>query len=230
MIANTITDIETNGTPGRISPEERNESTSVCGNTLPAAEVLAELARVVSSPDFAASPRNRRVLQYIVRCALEGRENELTAYHIATRVYDRAPTFDPIKDPIVRIEMAKLRVDLEMYYLKSGARNPLRISIPKGSYVPRVAPAPPGADGKLAGGPHLVAVLRAALCAWSDDREGAVSAWRDLKQADPTWPAELQACAARALEDEKVVRLVVEGALRAGRWADSSKIAECAAG
>jgi hypothetical protein len=189
---------------------------------LSATEVLAELKRVFGSADFGASPRNRRVLDYLVSRQLEGRWHELKAYHIATRVYGRPADFNPVKDPIVRIEMAKLRRRLEMYYLKSGSRNPLRIAIPKGGYVPRVTRARQSPGAAEVNCPRLVALLRSALCAWSGDEEGAAAAWRELKQLDPTWPADLQACADRALRDEKVVRLVVEGALRAGRWADSN--------
>ena len=68
---------------------------------------------------------------------------------------------------------------------------------------------------------HAVPSSEEMLPAWSGDEEGAAVAWHDLKQADPTWPADLQSCAARALRDEKVVRLLVEGALRAGRYAES---------
>lgn len=188
-------------------------------NGVPSDEVLAELRRIVSSDDFPGSHRNKRVLEYVVLVCLEGREDNLKAYHIATRVYGRPETFDPIKDPIVRIEMAKLRRDLEVYYLKSGAGNPLRISIPRGRYLPQVSRAP--RSRSQVADPFLLSVLRAALCAWSGDREGAAAAWQDLKLADPTWPANLQNGVARALVDEKASRLLVEGVRRAGRWADA---------
>jgi hypothetical protein len=193
-----------------------------------AEEVFAELQRVFGSPDFRVSPRNRRALEYLVHAKLEGRLHETRAYHIATQAYGRPASFDAANDPIVRIEMGALRRGLEVYYLKSGARNPLRISLPKGRYIVRVTRAPQLA-GETAGlDSRTVTVLRAALCAWSGDHEGAVSAWNDLKSADPLWPADLHNCATSALRDDKVVRLVVEGALRAGRWADTG--AESAAG
>lgn len=190
-------------------------------NGVPSEEILAELWRITSSADFKASPRNRRVLEYLVQQLLEGRHGEIKAYHIATRVYGRPETFDPINDPIVRIEMAKLRRDLEVYYLKSGAGNPLRIGITRGRYLPQVSRAAPGKSRAAVADAFLVSVLRAALCAWSGDREEAAVAWQDLKLADPTWPANLQNGVSRALGDEKVSRLLVEGVLRAGRWADS---------
>ena len=47
-----------------------------------------------------------------------------------------ASTIDPQHDPVVRIEAAKLRRRLERYYLTDGQENPIRIDVPKGTYVP----------------------------------------------------------------------------------------------
>jgi hypothetical protein len=185
---------------------------------IPADEILAELDRIVASADFRASERNRRVLQYVVRCALEGRESEINAHAIATRVYGRAETFNPLKDPIVRIEMARLRRDLELYYLKSGARNPLRLAIPKGRYLPKVTRAA-AADVRMTGAsasPFLVSVLRTSLLAWSGAPE-AGAAWQDLLLADPNLLANLQSSVVREVGDEEVAKLIVEGVLRAAR-------------
>ena len=96
----------------------------------------AELRRILHSRDFPASERNRRFLEYIVECQLDGRAEEITATNIARRIFGRPKSFNPNKDPIVRIEAGKLRRDLDTYYLKSGRLNPLRISIPRGGYCP----------------------------------------------------------------------------------------------
>jgi len=99
-------------------------------------DVSAELHRVLESRDFPATERNRKFLAYIVQRELDGAPQEISPKHVATRVFGRRPTFDPVTDPIVRIEAGRLRRDLEFYYLKSGSRNPLRITIPKGAYRP----------------------------------------------------------------------------------------------
>ena len=39
-------------------------------------------------------------------------------------------------DPIVRIQAGRLRRSLERYYLMSGAEDPVRIELPRGTYVP----------------------------------------------------------------------------------------------
>ena len=101
-----------------------------------ATDVAAELQRVLNSPDFPASPRNRKFLAYVVEKELAGAPEEITSTLVATRVFGRGEGFDPNKDPIVRIEAGKLRRDLETYYLKSGRRNPWRIGLPKGDYRP----------------------------------------------------------------------------------------------
>jgi hypothetical protein len=100
----------------------------------------AELRRVIDSPDFPATPRNRHFLQYVAEKVLAGHEGKIEAYELGTKVFARAETFNPLTDPIVRIEAGKLRRDLETYYLKSGRRNPLRIQLPRGGYRPEFVP------------------------------------------------------------------------------------------
>ena len=99
-------------------------------------EVLAALTEIVNSEDFPATARNRRFLEYVVRCSLDNRFEKIGGYQVATEVFGRPATFNPATDPIVRIEAAKLRRDLETYYLKSGSRAAVRFTLPRGGYVP----------------------------------------------------------------------------------------------
>ena len=116
--------------------------------------------------------------------------------------------------------MARLRRDLELYYLKSGARNPLRLSIPKGRYLPKVTRALAHAATMPSGGstasPFLVSVLRTSLLAWSG-APNAAAAWQDLLLADPNLLANLQTSVVREVGDDEVAGLIVEGVLRAAR-------------
>jgi len=198
-----------------------SNSLRVFGEGVSPEEIQRELERIVDSKDFPASKRNRGALQYIVRCALEGREAEITAYAIATRVYGRPETFNPLRDPIVRIEIARLRRDLELYYLKSGARNPLRISIPKGRYLPWVTRhgEPKLSRESATCSPFLVSVLRTALLAWSGLKSEASAAWQDVLRAEPSQLANLHGTVLREIGDEEVTRLIVEGVLQAARKA-----------
>ena len=101
------------------------------------AGVREALERILASPGFDASARNRRFLEYIVEETLAGRADRLKGLTIAIDVFGRdAATFDARHDPVVRIEAAKLRRSLERYYLIAGQQDPIRIGIPKGTYVP----------------------------------------------------------------------------------------------
>ena len=99
-------------------------------------EIREELRRIITSEDFPATPRNRRFLSYTVERALQNDPSagKVRAFDIATKIFGRRDNFNPIEDPIVRIEAARLRKDLRTYYLKSGRHNPLRIDIPRGGY------------------------------------------------------------------------------------------------
>lgn len=121
----------------RQTPQEKSALPEVPALTADhAADVSAELKRLLHSSDFATTPRNRKFLAYVVERELAGQRDEINAKSVAIRAFGRSTTFDPQKDPIVRIEAGRLRRDLEVYYLKNGRFSPIRISIPKGRYVP----------------------------------------------------------------------------------------------
>ncbi len=101
-------------------------------------DVLAALDRVLSDGDFDGSPRSRAFLRFIVEETLAGRQEGLSQEEIASRVFHRREDFDPTVDPIVRIQAGRLRRSLERYYLLAGARDPVRIELPRGTYVPRL--------------------------------------------------------------------------------------------
>jgi TolB-like protein len=94
------------------------------------------LQRLLLSEAFDASERNRRFLRYIVEETFRGRGDRLKGYSIALAVFDRDSSFDPQLDPVVRIEAGRLRRSLERYYLTEGSRSSIKISVPKGRYVP----------------------------------------------------------------------------------------------
>jgi tetratricopeptide (TPR) repeat protein len=89
------------------------------------------------SPAFIASRQLCSFLAYIVDKALAGEGDRIKAYSIATEALGRPDTFDPASDPIVRVEAGRLRRALAAYYEGEGAEAPIRIDIPRGSYVPR---------------------------------------------------------------------------------------------
>jgi len=110
-------------------------------------EVRLELQKMLASKDFDTSSRNRRFLAFAVEETLAGRGNRIKAYNIALAVFDRSSDFDPLTDPIVRIEASRLRRSIEHYYLTGGRADPVCIAMPKGSYVATFAYLNPDRPG-----------------------------------------------------------------------------------
>jgi adenylate cyclase len=97
--------------------------------------IRTQLGCILASPEFQLPERGRAFLRYVVEESLAGRAKRIKAYSIAVEVFGRDEGITP-DDPVVRIEAARLRRALERYYLVAGQSDPIRIDIPKGSYVP----------------------------------------------------------------------------------------------
>jgi adenylate cyclase len=104
-----------------------------------AADVRAQLERLVASPDFDVPARARRFLSYVVEETLAGRGDRIKAYSVGMEVFGRDKNFDAQSDPAVRIEAGRIRRALAHYYLVAGLSDPVIIDIPKGAYVPHFA-------------------------------------------------------------------------------------------
>ena len=102
----------------------------------PTATVLEALAQIIASRAFRASARRKRLLSFLVEETLAGRADRLKPYAIAVDGLGCDETFNPQIDPLVRLEVGRLRRDLEHYYLTDGRADSLRITIPKGGSVP----------------------------------------------------------------------------------------------
>jgi adenylate cyclase len=102
----------------------------------PPSIVNAQMERILNSPEFKATDAQRAFLQYVAEKTLAGHADAIKGYTIATEVLGRRDDFDQAIDPIVSIQANKLRRALERYYLVAGQNDPVRIDIPKGSYVP----------------------------------------------------------------------------------------------
>ena len=98
--------------------------------------VREQLQLVLANPAFRATEAQRAFLSFVVEKALAGQSDEIKGYTVATQVFGRRQDFDQSTDPIVSIQANKLRRALEHYYLVAGQQDPLRIDIPKGTYVP----------------------------------------------------------------------------------------------
>src|ERR1700733_4982226 len=110
-----------------------------------AIEAKRELAqRVVESSAFAKSERLSSFLICICDLSLSGRAGEINEQKIGTTVFGRPRDYDSTIDGIVRPQASRLRQRLDIYFNGEGSEEPIRITLPRGSYVPVFEPhAPP---------------------------------------------------------------------------------------
>lgn len=133
-----------------------------------AEEAMLELEKLLADARFRASDRNKRFLRYVMEKLFNGSADQIKAYSIAIDVFGRPADFDPVLDPIVRIEATRLRASLSHYYELYGQDHALRIDLPKGGYVPvvlRLRPPPTvdvPSDGKSKSNLRLVQFQRLA--------------------------------------------------------------------
>lgn len=132
-----------------------------------------QLEAIFASEAFAAAPKMRSLLRYLVDATLAGDADRLKGYAIGVDVFERGAAFDAATDPIVRVQAGRLRKLLDAYYLTSGQADPVRIEIPKGGYAvtltARDEAAAAGADAaRDAGDPVAAAGGRGAAPAEPD--------------------------------------------------------------
>src|SRR5499426_3016954 len=104
-------------------------------------DALAQLARILGSPQFRSSKRCSLFLRYVVEQASENHLEFLKERTLGIEVFRRDPQYDTNQDPVVRAAAGEVRKRLAQYYLEPGHEDELRIRIPAGSYVPEVQPA-----------------------------------------------------------------------------------------
>jgi len=97
--------------------------------------VRGQLRRLLENALFAHAERLARFLEFVVDETLAGRGDRLNQFAIAIDVFDRDESFDPTIDAIVRVEAGRLRSKLLEYYDEFGSADPIRIELPKRSYV-----------------------------------------------------------------------------------------------
>lgn len=104
---------------------------------VPALEVRAACESILASVLFANAPRMCRLLRFLVDKAIAGDSRDTSEYAIGIEVFDRkASAYSTAEDPIVRVQIGRLREKLKAYYAKPGSAPAVEISIPIGSYMP----------------------------------------------------------------------------------------------
>ncbi len=98
--------------------------------------VRAHLAEVLKSAPFRRAPGLRKLLEFVVDSTLAGEGDTLKEYTLGADGLSRGTDFDPRFDPIVRVQMRKVRMRLNRYYAETASEHPLRIEIRSGRYRP----------------------------------------------------------------------------------------------
>lgn len=98
--------------------------------------VERELAQILGSDALASAESLRRLLRFVVIETLAGRGEDIKEYSVGVSALAKEDSFDPKADPIVRVQMRRLREHLARYYSTEGRDDAIVIDIPKGRYVP----------------------------------------------------------------------------------------------
>lgn len=109
-------------------------------------DVRAQLQRILQSKAFRAAEGLRNLLAFIVEEHLGGRGDALKEYLLGVIALGKGASFDPKLDPIVRVQMGRLRQRLKRYYASEGRRDPLVIELCPGTYSPTIHEQQAAAD------------------------------------------------------------------------------------
>jgi TolB-like protein len=100
-------------------------------------EIRSALKCVVTSTAFAKAPRMCALLSFLMEKKLDGVDGGLTEYAIGMQLFRRDPAaYDTTIDPVVRVQVGRLRTRLADYYGAMKEVGVLQICIPAGSYMP----------------------------------------------------------------------------------------------
>ena len=147
--------------------------------------------RIAQSEGFRRAPRLRAFLLYVAENHITRPEAELNEYQIATSVFDRPASFNPVEESIVRSSARQLRAKLQEFFEGEGRGEDQILVIPKGTYVPefvarqevqRVTEAPLHRERRWKAATAALAILTVAL-GWT--------AYRGRPEGAPEPPAGL---------------------------------------
>jgi serine/threonine-protein kinase len=98
--------------------------------------IIRQLECILSSRTLARANYLLRLLRCCVEQTLLGNSGQLKELWLGKKVFYRKDSFDPRRDPIVRVQARRLREKLAAYYSEEGRLDAVRITLPLGSYVP----------------------------------------------------------------------------------------------
>lgn len=101
-----------------------------------AEECQQQVRRILHSTTFRNASTLQQLFQFVSDRAIAGTTEGLKEYTIGVEAFGRKQDFDPKIDPIVRVQIHRLRQKLKEYYDAEGSHDPILIEIPKGHYLP----------------------------------------------------------------------------------------------
>ena len=176
----------------------------------PLDECQHQVQRVLQSDGFHNASMLQQMLRYLSQKALDSSAETLKEYTIGVEALSRPRDFDPKTDPIVRVQIHRLRQKLKEYYDADGLHDSIVIEIPKGQYLPVFEWT--GRMEALVGGKSL----SAGRAAFSNDPLAESRADPvDSEVRRPVWPVSRAALIAVAA----MTAAFVLGVWIGGKWA-----------
>jgi len=187
-----------------MSPPERSDSLSpkvdsASGFRSDPRWLLVE--RILKTGPFQKSSNLPGLLTYLAEHTIQNRHEVLTERQIGIAVFGKPADYSPAEDSAVRVHVRQLRLRIHEYFAQDGRNEPLRLDIPKGSYVlefqnaltepgsrpgPALVPRPEpirGSRGRVKEVVFWLAVAAAVICAI-----GWYRAARFAPHAQAPWP------------------------------------------
>jgi hypothetical protein len=120
-----------------IKPDQREQTETLeVGPVVPAdGQVREQLDIILASDEFSSSRRASELLQHLVERALTGDTASLKERLLGIDIFHRRSDYNTSTDAIVRVTANDVRRRLAQFYSRHPVQ-PLRISLPLGSYIP----------------------------------------------------------------------------------------------
>jgi hypothetical protein len=122
-----------------ISDAQTKEIAGMGAKQWDVASLEQHLNGVLEGEAFKGSHRSGKFLKYIVNRAMAGDFNSLKERAIGIEVFGRPPGYDTGADAIVRVTASDVRKRLLQHYGRPGVASEYQISLPAGSYIPKIA-------------------------------------------------------------------------------------------
>lgn len=174
------------------------------------AELVSLRQRLIDSGVLGRSAVYINLLDYLLKCASEGRQPK--EFEIAIDVLKRDGNFDVARDSVVRVYIHQLRKRLDTYFDTIEPEAPFRFRIPKGQYTVVAIANKPDLNSAIADNvtkrrPYvlyaaIIVLLVINLWQWSGRTTGAINTELAETLAHPMWAA---------MADDDIPVLIVMG-------------------